>query len=801
MDNNKIRLHEYLYYSNRENIDIESVRHLCKVSDVNSSFRSGCTALHEYLYNCRSVKGKYKYRYNGYYKFYASGDYENYNYNYDHAIDMSDDYTDNDDNDTDDENEKPSETDNDDNDTDDENEKPSETNYEYYDETQDQNNQLVSSNIKLTNGGNDFVNEFYGYDCNINIHDYIDKSIKHVVYGRNTNTRWCDIWKCHHEGVYSIGKECIDNIYEDNNTESEFEAIDILSDVTDSEYIIQVTKDASTQTWEKKSELDRYMEAYSRNRYSKHSVFKGFSDEVRKNDLDMNIVKELLSNGASMTINDRSHKDPIIVYFRRTIMNLDMIDIINDYTTIDERKYIVHIYLNNYRNFDYPFFRKLVITNKHCLTNYHSIYGTPLHILASNKKLITPNYIKLLVYNGNDINARGEDTYMRTPLHYYLHRMVYHDIEYGVGYYNEKIIDAFIELGADLTITTDDDMIPVIYCIHKNSTHGYTNTNNIKLIRKLLNLSRHAPYNLFRDRVMHDYITNLYTDFECLDIIRSLDGFDINCYFNGYTPLHCAVSKNYTQIAEYLLDHGADIVLKTEDGKTVFDLSLSSYIPLRWTSFLISRLPPKCVVDSLTNNIIDYVLNDSKQIIWQSSMINRYLLLVDPSFYHRFRNVLECKIKQRPYGNNEKYTKVLHTIEIYINDIKLLKSIYVTKHTTLYDTIINKSEFPIRYIYHNNLINSIKSNTYYNFIEQTIKRRLEIYNLVHKVIDHMSKSQSSYLSRIPNEILRDILHRLEISELYKLYTRYIQEESKTGIDNDILYDNHTDNRMSISTQT
>ncbi|AIX99117.1 ankyrin-like protein [Vaccinia virus] len=307
------------------------------------------------------------------------------------------------------------------------------------------------------------------------------------------------------------------------------------------------------------------MEMYPRHRYSKHSVFKGFSDKVRKNDLDMNVVKELLSNGASLTIKDSSNKDPITVYFRRTIMNLEMIDIINKHTTIDERKYIVHSYLKNYKNFDYPFFRKLVLTNKHCLNNYYNIsdskYGTPLHILASNKKLITPNYMKLLVYNGNDINARGEDTQMRTPLHKYLCKFVYHNIEYGIRYYNEKIIDAFIELGADLTIPNNDGMIPVVYCIHSNAEYGYNNITNIKIIRKLLNLSRRASHNLFRDRVMHDYISNTYIDLECLDIIRSLDGFDINGYFEGRTPLHCAIQHNFTQIAKYLLDRGADIVV------------------------------------------------------------------------------------------------------------------------------------------------------------------------------------------------------------------------------------------------
>ncbi|QEQ49752.1 Ankyrin [Orthopoxvirus akhmetapox] len=797
MDEDRIQLSKYLYLTDRERINVSSVKELCETSDLNACYRCGCTALHEYFYNYRSINGKYKYRYNGYYQYYSSSDYENYNeYYYDYDITGMN-----------------SESDNDSDSSDDDNllDKPEyEHEYEFYDETQDQSTQLVCYDIKLKNNDKDFVYEFYGYDRSVVVHDYIDESINKVVYGRESHVRWRDIWQEHNDGVYSIGKENIDNIYEDRYTVDEFYKIDILADVDDTDHISPITNDVSTQTWEKKSELDRYMELYPRHRYSKHSVFKGFSDNVRKNDLDMNVVKELLSNGASLTIKDRSNKDPITVYFRRTIMNLEMIDIINKHTTIDERQYIVHVYLKNYRNFDYPFFRKLVLTNKHCLNNYYNIgdskYGTPLHILASNKKLITPNYMKLLVYNGNDINARGEDTQMRTPLHKYLCKFVYHNIEYGIRYYNEKIIDAFIELGADLTIPNDDGMIPVIYCIHANAEYGYNNITNIKIIRKLLNLSRHAPHNLFRDRVMHDYISNTYIDLECLDIIRSLDGFDINGYFEGRTPLHCAIHHNFTQIAEYLLDRGADISLKTGDGKSVFDLSLCSYIPLKWTSFLISRLPPKSVICSLTNHIIDYVLTNNRRIIWQSQMINKYVLLLDPSFYSRFRNAIESKLNQ--YNNsynrfehdrdrvNEKYEKVLHDIDIYIKDVQVLKSISITNNITLYDTIINnKSEFPIRRTNDKQLINKIKSNIYYNLIEKVIKNSLEKCTLTNAVLEYMisSRSQSSYLSRIPNEILLEILYKLDMYDLRNLYTRYMRE-------NDIA-EYHIENSRSISTQT
>ncbi|ABF24355.1 ankyrin-like protein [Variola virus] len=781
------KLSRYLYLTDREHINVDSIKQLCKISNPNSCYRCGCTALHEYFYNYRSVNGKYKYRYNGYYQYYSFSDYENYNEYYYDDYDRTGMNSE-------------SESDNISIKTEYENE------YEFYDETQDQSTQLVGYDIKLKTNEDDFVDEFYGYDRSVGVHDYIDKSINKVVYGRESYVRWRDIWQEHNDGVYSIGKECIDNIYEDRHTVDEFYKIDSVSNVNDAEHISQITNDVSTQTWEKKSELDRYMEMYPRHRYSKHSIFKGFSDKVRKNDLDINVVKELLSNGASLTIKDSSNKDPIAVYFRRTIMNLEMIDIINKHTTIYERRYIVHSYLKNYRNFDYPFFRKLVLTNKHCLDNYYNTgdrrHGTPLHILATNKKLITPNYMKLLVYNGNDINARGENTQMQTPLHKYLCKFVYHNIEYGIRYYNEKIIDAFIELGADLTIPNDDEMIPVIYCIHVNAEYGYNNITNIRIIRKLLNLSRHAPHNLFRDRVMHDYISNTYIDIECLDIIRSLDGFDINCYFEGRTPLHCAIQYNFTHIAEYLLDRGADISLKTGDGKSVFDLSLCSYIPLKWTSFLISRLPPKSVMSSLTNHIIDYVLTDNKNIIWQSQMINKYVLLLDPSFYSRFRNAIKSKLNQydyrcfnyNRYRVNKKYRKVLHDIDIYIKDVQVLKSILIANNVTLYDTIVNNtSEFPVRRLNNKQLINTVNSNIYHDLIEKVIKKSLEKCTLTNAVLEYMiaSRSQSSYLSRIPNEILLKILYNLSVYDLRKLYARYMLENET---------DYHIESR-SISTQT
>ncbi|ABD97780.1 ankyrin-like protein [Taterapox virus] len=79
-----------------------------------------------------------------------------------------------------------------------------------------------------------------------------------------------------------------------------------------------------------------------------------------------------------------------------------------------------------------------------------------------------------------------------------------------------------------------------------------------------------------------------------------------------------------------------------------------------------------------------------------------------------------------------------------------------------------------------------------DLIEKVIKKSLEKCTLTNAVLEYMiaSRSQSSYLSRIPNEILLKILYNLSVYDLRK-YTRYMLENET---------DYHIESR-SISTQT
>ncbi|ADZ29554.1 ankyrin repeat-containing protein [Cowpox virus] len=565
------------------------------------------------------------------------------------------------------------------------------------------------------------------------------------------------------------------------------------------EYKELSTKDASTQTWEEIVD----------DRYKKNNSILGYSDEIRKNDLDMNIVKDFIANGYDLTVKDYNLNTAVSAYFKRDIMNLEMIDILNDYLTMKQRSSLVHVYLLDNKKFDYPFFKKLVLTNKHCLKTYYCgdfkgltriFYGTPLHVLASLKSLITPNYMKLLVYNGNDINAMNENTPLGTPLHYYLHgftRSNFLD-------YNETIIDTFIELGADIIMPNARNRIPVITAIH--NINNIDNIQNIKILRKLLILSKHAKPELFRDFVMHDYIKKSYIDTECLDIIRSLDGFDINKYYNGYTPLHYAIKHNTIRIAKYLLNNGADMTLRTYNNKTIFYLALRVYSARKWTSFLISRLPPKEILGPLTDHIIDCVLMNKVSDVWEGSpTVISYLILMVPSFYSKFKEAIEFKIQQRDdilvrdteeddeedyeycYMNNiyydaednyplddvsrEKYIKVLQDVYRYNSDAMSLKSIYITDGITIYNILFNNNiKIPVYGNYDKELIT--ESNIYHDIVKDVISGIREKFNLMRKVIYYIDHDQPTYLNTIPKELVMEIFSNMNLPEIRDLYMKY-----------------------------
>jgi ankyrin repeat protein len=81
----------------------------------------------------------------------------------------------------------------------------------------------------------------------------------------------------------------------------------------------------------------------------------------------------------------------------------------------------------------------------------------------------------------------------------------------------------------------------------------------------------------FKSKVHADYPINhvaLFGDFQKVKDLVKL-GVDIDARGDlGYTALHHAVYQGHLDIVEFLLDSGANAYLKTELGKTAFDLAM-----------------------------------------------------------------------------------------------------------------------------------------------------------------------------------------------------------------------------------
>jgi len=71
-------------------------------------------------------------------------------------------------------------------------------------------------------------------------------------------------------------------------------------------------------------------------------------------------------------------------------------------------------------------------------------------------------------------------------------------------------------------------------------------------------------------------------NFEAVRKLVESDGKDVNAHSGGnlLTPLHIAVMKNNEQIAQYLLQHGADINRRNNDGNTALHFASSQWGPM-----------------------------------------------------------------------------------------------------------------------------------------------------------------------------------------------------------------------------
>ena len=186
--------------------------------------------------------------------------------------------------------------------------------------------------------------------------------------------------------------------------------------------------------------------------------------------------------------------------------------------------------------------------------------GTPLHIaVISNEEEV----VEILLESGADIEAKAADSYEGTALHW------------AAGAGNLAMVQLLVEVGANC---------------NAEDTEGATPLDTALLWER--DVMREE-----KDQVRDFFLRNgcnstdigdiwMAASVGLVHIVEQLldDGWDINGTFvaegvpgSGGSPLHIAVLSNQEEVAELLLQRGADINIKADDayGGT----------PLHWVAF------------------------------------------------------------------------------------------------------------------------------------------------------------------------------------------------------------------------
>jgi len=186
--------------------------------------------------------------------------------------------------------------------------------------------------------------------------------------------------------------------------------------------------------------------------------------------------------------------------------------------------------------------------------------GTPLHIaVISNEEEV----VDILLENGADIEAKAADSYGGTALHW------------AAGAGNLAMVQLLVEAGANC---------------NAEDTEGATPLDTALLWeRDVMREEKDQVADFFLQNGCNStYIGDIWTaaSVGLVHIVEQLidDGWDINGTFvlegvpgSGGSPLHIAVLSNQEEVAELLLQKGADINVKADDayGGT----------PLHWATF------------------------------------------------------------------------------------------------------------------------------------------------------------------------------------------------------------------------
>ncbi|OHT11340.1 hypothetical protein TRFO_19216 [Tritrichomonas foetus] len=185
-----------------------------------------------------------------------------------------------------------------------------------------------------------------------------------------------------------------------------------------------------------------------------------------------------------------------------------------------------------------------------CVLTNPSLSWSPLHI-AVNKNSIQA-VSALLKYKIN-INLQGKNGV--TPLH--LAAQIKSNSE------GQSILSLLIENGANPNSLDNDFETPLFSAIH---------SNNVNAVKELIKAG--ADVNASNK---HKMLPIHYScKYGCSDIVAILldNNAEVNIIdHNDLSPLHYAVARQDKKIAELLIRHGADPLIRNSSGKSTFSLA------------------------------------------------------------------------------------------------------------------------------------------------------------------------------------------------------------------------------------
>ena len=173
-------------------------------------------------------------------------------------------------------------------------------------------------------------------------------------------------------------------------------------------------------------------------------------------------------------------------------------------------------------------------------------YGwTPLHAAVENDHA---DVVRALISRGADVNIK--DDYGWTPLHA------------TAGNNDESIVRALISSGADLTIQDDNGRTPLHRAVLRDDKSDFN-----EVVEALVSVDSGAHINL-KDKA-------------------------------GRTPLRIAVGNGNHTIVQDLISGGADLTIKDDKDKTVYEIAISEYTKAMEGSNRVKKIDCERIVELL----------------------------------------------------------------------------------------------------------------------------------------------------------------------------------------------------------